>query len=40
LPEDRFMRAEDIADLIWASWSVGSTSIVEELLVRPILGDI
>jgi NAD(P)-dependent dehydrogenase (short-subunit alcohol dehydrogenase family) len=40
IPQDRFMRAEDIAELLWASWKVGATSVVEELLLRPILGDI
>lgn len=39
-PEDRFMRAEDVAELIWTSWKVGHASVVEELLVRPILGDL
>lgn len=39
-PEDRFMRPADIAELIWTSWKLGPGSIVEELLVRPILGDI
>ncbi len=40
IPQDRFMRAEDVAELLWASWKVGATSVVEELLLRPILGDI
>lgn len=40
LPEERFMRAEDIAELIWTSWKVAPGAIVEELLVRPLLGDL
>lgn len=40
MPENRFMPAEDLAELIWTSWKVSPNAIVEELLVRPILGDI
>jgi len=40
LPEERFMRAEDVAELIWTSWKVSPGAVVEELLVRPILGDL
>ncbi|AHM63651.1 short-chain dehydrogenase/reductase sdr [Flammeovirgaceae bacterium 311] len=40
LPEERFMKSEDIADLIWATWLLSSRSVVEEILIRPQLGDL
>lgn len=40
LPEERFMKSEDIADLIWATWLLSSRSVVEEILLRPQLGDL
>lgn len=40
LPEDRFMKSEDIADLIYATHSLSLRSVVEEIIIRPQLGDI
>lgn len=40
LPEDRFVKPEDIADTIWAVYSLSPNADVEEILVRPQLGDI
>jgi len=40
LPEERFMKADDIADMIWAAYSLSPCSVVEEILMRPLLGDI
>src|SRR5690606_4539788 len=40
LPEQRFMRPEDIAEMVWAAWSIRKTCVVEELIMRPVLGDI
>ncbi len=40
LPEDRFIRSEDLAELIWHSWLISDRSVVEEILVRPLKGDI
>ena len=40
LPQDRFIPVEDIARLVWAAYNAGPSSVVEELLVRPLLGDI
>jgi short-subunit dehydrogenase len=40
LPEERFMKAEDIADIIWASYSLSNSAVVEEIILRPIKGDI
>lgn len=40
LPEDRFMKVEDVAEMIYAAWSLSARSVVEEILIRPQLGDI
>jgi hypothetical protein len=40
LPDDRFMMAEDIAETVFAAYSLSSRSVVEEILIRPQLGDI
>lgn len=40
LPEERFMKSEDVADTIWAAWSLSDRTVIEELLLRPQLGDI
>lgn len=40
LPEERFMPPEDIAELAWTAWALSGRTVVEELLVRPMLGDI
>jgi NAD(P)-dependent dehydrogenase (short-subunit alcohol dehydrogenase family) len=40
LPGERFMKADEVAELIWSAWQVSPSSVVEELLVRPMMGDI
>jgi len=40
LPEDRFIKAGDIADTVWASHNLSGNSVVEEIVVRPQLGDL
>lgn len=40
LPEERFMRSEDVAEIVYASYALSSRSVVEEILIRPQLGDI
>lgn len=40
LPSERFMKAEDVAQAILACWQLSDRSVVEELLLRPQLGDI
>ena len=39
LPQSRFMKAEDIAEAVWAAYSMES-AVIEELLIRPQYGDI
>ena len=40
LLESRFMKPEDIADMVWAAYSLSPGCVVEELLMRPMAGDI
>ncbi len=40
LPEERFMKTEDVADAIFGAYSLSPRSVVEEILIRPQLGDI
>ena len=40
LPEDRFIPAQDIAEIVWNCYNTDASTVVEELLVRPQLGDI
>jgi short-subunit dehydrogenase len=40
LPEDRFMKAEDVAASVWAAYTLSRSAVVEEILLRPQLGDI
>ena len=40
LPEERFISSKDVADLIWATYSLSDRTVVEDLLIRPQLGDI
>lgn len=40
LPEDRFMRASDIAEAIYSAHALSKNTVVEEILLRPQLGDI
>ncbi|GAB3944788.1 SDR family oxidoreductase [Spirosoma harenae] len=40
LPEERFMKPEDVADSVWGAFSLSKSAVVEEILIRPQLGDI
>lgn len=40
LPEDRLMQATDIAKAVWGCYNLGDGAVVEELLIRPQLGDL
>jgi hypothetical protein len=40
LPDERFMRAEDVAEIVYSSYALSTRSVVEEILIRPQLGDI
>jgi short-subunit dehydrogenase len=40
LPEERFMKPEDVADAVYAAYALSGRSVVEEMIIRPQLGDI
>lgn len=40
LPEERFIPAEDVAEMIFCSYSLSPRSVVEDIVIRPLLGDI
>ena len=40
LPPERFMKPEDVANAILSAYKMSEQSVVEELLIRPQLGDI
>lgn len=40
LPDERFMSVEDVAETVYAAYSLSQRSVVEEILIRPQLGDI
>lgn len=40
LPDDRFMKPEDVADAIFSTYSLSKNTVVEEILLRPQEGDI
>ncbi|MCY7327141.1 MAG: SDR family oxidoreductase [Saprospiraceae bacterium] len=39
-PENRLMQATDIAKAVWGAYNLSETAVVEELLIRPQLGDL
>ncbi len=40
LPENRFIRSQDVADAIFGAYSLSPQAVLEELIIRPQLGDI
>jgi NAD(P)-dependent dehydrogenase (short-subunit alcohol dehydrogenase family) len=40
LPDERFIPAEDIANTIHSAYSLSARSVIEEIIIRPQLGDI
>jgi len=40
LAETRFMKPEDVAESIWSAWNLSPGCVVEEILLRPMQGDI
>ena len=40
LPIERFMKAGDVAESVWAAYNLSPQSVVEEIVIRPQLGDI
>ena len=40
LPEERFMRADDVAEAVWGAYELSERTVVEEIVLRPMEGDI
>ncbi len=40
LPRERLMEAEDVAKAVWCAWDMGPSAVVEEIVLRPQLGDL
>jgi short-subunit dehydrogenase len=40
LPDERFMKPQDVAAVVYSSYALSQRSVVEEILIRPMLGDI
>jgi short-subunit dehydrogenase len=40
LPDDRFIKASDVAETVWSVYNLSPQSVVEEIVIRPQLGDI
>ncbi|MEM6807226.1 MAG: SDR family oxidoreductase [Bacteroidota bacterium] len=39
-PEERFIPAEDIAAIVWNACSLSERTVIEDIVVRPALGDL
>ncbi|MDN5202665.1 SDR family oxidoreductase [Fulvivirgaceae bacterium BMA10] len=40
LPEERFMKSTDVAEAIYGTYTMSPNTVVEEIVLRPQLGDI
>ncbi|MEQ9302110.1 MAG: SDR family oxidoreductase [Cyclobacteriaceae bacterium] len=40
VPEERLMKADDVAEAVFSANSMSVTSVVEEIVIRPQLGDL
>ena len=40
LPAERFMKPEDVAEAVWSAARLSRQSVVEEIIIRPQLGDL
>lgn len=40
LPPERLMPAQDVAEMAWTAWSLSARTVVEDIVMRPQLGDI
>ena len=40
LPESRLMQAKDIAQAVWSAFQMEPSAVVEEIIIRPQLGDL
>lgn len=40
LPESRLMKADDVARVVWAAYQLSDQAVLEEVVLRPQLGDL
>jgi NAD(P)-dependent dehydrogenase (short-subunit alcohol dehydrogenase family) len=40
LPEDRFMPATDVAEIAYSAWQMSARTVIEDIVMRPQLGDL
>jgi NADP-dependent 3-hydroxy acid dehydrogenase YdfG len=40
LPAERFIAPQDIAQVVWTAYSLPDSTVLEEILLRPMLGDL
>jgi short-subunit dehydrogenase len=40
LPESRFMRSQDVASVLLNAFNMNERTVMEEIVIRPVLGDI
>jgi len=40
IPQERFMKSEDVAQTVWTAYNLSPQSVVEEILIRPLQGDL
>ncbi len=40
IPKERFMKPSDVAASVWSAYNLSPQSVVEEIVIRPQLGDI
>lgn len=40
LPENRLMQASDVGKMVWAAYSLSDSAVLEEVILRPQLGDL
>ncbi|MEQ8471014.1 MAG: SDR family oxidoreductase [Marinoscillum sp.] len=40
LPPERFMKAQDVAEMVFATYKLSDRTVVEDLVIRPQLGDL
>ncbi len=40
LPEERFMKASDVANAVWLGFTSRKSAVLEEIILRPVLGDL
>lgn len=40
IPESRFMRADDVAKSLFMAWEINEHTVMEEIIIRPVEGDV